>query len=115
MIKVTKSSLQEVTTDQLVIEHIRAPRKGGGYVMFKLTQPLVLKRGDSYCLDKFQVTKSSVVPVLDKSGQQAVWPDETPVTRTQINAAELRFLVQRAGHKKIKAQWRYGNIQEATK
>lgn len=105
--------LQKVTSERLVISTIRVPWKGGTHLSFDLTQPLILKQGDSWAVEGCQPTKSSTVPVLDPKGEQLSFADGSLVTTTQIDTVELKFAVQRAGHRKIKTQWRYGNLQTA--
>lgn len=105
--------LQPVTTDHWTISTVRVPRKGGGWLSFNLTQPLTLKRGDSYVLENCRPTASSVVPITDDSGNPILWSDGTPATRTQIDTVELKFLVKRANGRKTRIHWRYGEVREA--
>jgi hypothetical protein len=108
------SPLQKVSSEKLVIDTVRVPWKGGAHLSFELTQPLVLKQGDSWSVEDCQAKKMSTAPVLDDQGEPATLPSGEPLTATQIDTVEIKFAVRRAGHRKVKTQWRYGKLQVAS-
>jgi len=107
-------SLQKVSSEKLLVEIVRVPWKGGSHISFALTQPLVLKHGDSWGVEDCQAKEMSTVPVLDDQGEPATLPSGEPLTAAQIDTVEIKFAVRRAGHRKVKTQWRYGKLQVAS-